>query len=150
MSDIHIASVVQIATGVPATFDKAGYEALTWVTIEGMVEAPSFGSTHADINIPSLATGRTKIFKGADTGVSSSLAWSYVAADAGQAAILAAAQAATGEYSLSVTDPDDVNVEYCSGIVKDYLPNKPTTTSFAGASVNFVPNYNSVVTTTPV
>lgn len=149
MSEIHIRSVVQIATGAPATFDKAGYEALTWVTINGMVEAPAFASTHADINVPSLGTGRTKIRKGADTGVSSSLAFSTVDSDAGQAAVLAASKAATGEYSLSITDPDDVNVEYCTGIVKDYAPNKPTTTSFAGASANFVPNYNSVIAATP-
>lgn len=148
MSEIHISSVVKIATGVPATFDKAGYEALSWVTIEGMVEAPQFGSTHADINVPSLA-GRTKIRKGANTGVSTSLAFSRVDSDAGQAAVLAASLAATGEYSLSVTDPDDVNVEYCSGIVKDYLPNKPTTTSYVGASANFVPNYDSIEVATP-
>lgn len=147
MSEIHIESTVAIATGTPATFDKAGYEALTWVFVNGMVEAPSFGTTHADIAIPSLATGRTAIRKGASTGQNSSLAFSEVSADPGQAAVLAASLAATGEYSLRLIDADVAVAEYCSGIIKDYLPNKPTTSSYTGASANFVPNYDPLVTT---
>lgn len=142
MSDTHIGGTLKIATGAPATFDKAGYEALTWTTINGVVEAPAFASTHADIQIPSLG-GRTKLRKGAETGVASSLAWETVASDAGQAAVIAAS-AARGEYSLCYINPDEDSYDYATGIVKDYSPNKPTNSSYEGGTAQFVPNYTPV------
>lgn len=148
MTDIHIGEVVRIATGIPATFDKAGYEAMTWVVINGMVEAPAFASTHSDIAIPSLATGRTTMRKGAEAGVASSLVFSTVAADAGQVAVVAASRA-RGQYSISVLNPAATAISYASGIIKDHAPNKPTTSSYDGSSFNFVPNYTAVDTTPP-
>ena len=37
MSGIDIGTTVAIATGVPATFTEAGYEAITWVNVVGLV-----------------------------------------------------------------------------------------------------------------
>ena len=147
MSAIPTGGTVAIATGTPATFDKAGYEALTWVVISGPIEAPTSATTHADIAIPSLG-GRTKIRKGAETGVASPLSWEEVADDPGQAAVIAACLA-RGEYSISYTDPDDVNVTYSSGVLKDYAPNAPTNSSYRGGTCQFVPNYNAITVATP-
>lgn len=148
MSGIHIEGTLEIATGVPATFDKAGYEALTFVEVDGMIEAPTFASTHGDISIP-LLKGWTKIRKGPETGVSSSIVYSSEAGDdAGQLAVLAACRA-RGEYSLRWTPPDATSVKYSSGILKDYQPNKPTQSSYEGATCNFVPNYVPIAATPP-
>lgn len=148
MSAIHIEGTLEIATGVPATFDKAGYEALTFVEISGLIEAPAFSTTHSDIQIPSLS-GRTKIRKGAEIGVASSIVYETVDSDAGQAAVVAAC-AARGEYSLRWTPPaTGADVTYCSGILKDHTPNKPTNASYEGAQCSFVPNYTDVTTTAP-
>ena len=150
MSDIHIGTVVEIVVGAPTTYDKAGYETLfaDGDAVGGMVEAPAFATTHSDIQIPSLGTGFTKTRKGAEVGVSSSMMWSTAASDAGQTALIAASRA-RAEYSLSVLSADGVSISYCTGIIKDYAPNKPTTTSYVGGAVNFVPNVNEVLTTPP-
>jgi hypothetical protein len=148
MSTSDIGTAVAIATGAPATQNKAGFEALTWVVINGIQEAPTFGTTHADIDVPDLSTGFTTGLKGAETGVADSLMFREIAADAGQVAVLAAARA-RAEYSLRTISPDGTVYTYCSGLVKDYVPNKPTTTSYAGASVTFRPNAVPVVTTAP-
>jgi hypothetical protein len=147
MSAIHIDGTLEIATGVPATRDKAGYEALVWAAIGGLIEAPAFATTHADVQVPSLS-GRTRIMKGAETGVASSVSWEDVANDPGQAALIAAA-VGRGEYSLRWTPPGSPTADYSSGIVKDYSPNKPTNGSFAGGTCQFVPNYQTVTETVP-
>ena len=148
MSTSDIGTAVAIATGAPATQDKAGFEALTWVVINGIQEAPTFGTTHADIDVVDLGTGFTTGLKGAETGVADSLMFREVVSDAGQAAVLAAARA-RGEYSLRTIDPTTTVYTYASGIVKDYVPNKTKTNSFAGASVTFRPNAVPVITTEP-
>lgn len=148
MTAIHIEGTLEIATGVPATFDKAGCEALTYVNIAGLIEAPAFQTTHSDINIPAL-DGRTKIEKGGEVGNPSSIVFSEVASDPGQAAVLAACRA-RGEYTVRWTPPGaGADVTYASGILKDYAPNKPTNSSYAGATCQFVPNYTPVTTTAP-
>jgi hypothetical protein len=148
MTAIHIEGTLEIATGVPATFDKAGYEALTFIEISGLIEAPAFATTHTDINVPSLG-GRTKILKGAEIGTASSIVYEDVDSDAGQAAVLAACRA-RGEYSLRWTPPESgADVTYASGILKDFAPNKPTNASYAGATCQFVPNYVPVTAAAP-
>mgnify|MGYP001627959918 FL=1 len=145
---IHIEGTLEIATGAPATFDKSGYEALTFVEITGLIEAPQFATTHSDIQVPSLG-GRTKIMKGAEVGVASSIVYEAVDSDSGQAAVLAACRA-RGEYSLRWTPPaSGADVTYATGILKDYAETKPTNASYEGAQCNFVPNYVPVTAAAP-
>lgn len=150
MSDIHIGQIVEIVAGIPTTFDKAGYETLFAGAdaIAGVVEAPAFASSHTDIPIPNLGTGRTVTRKGANIGIASPLLFSTVDSDAGQAAVKAGC-AARAEYSLSILNPGGTAITYCSGILKDFTPNKPTTTSYDGATATFVPNYDELPTTPP-
>lgn len=148
MTAIHIEGTLEIATGVPGTFDKAGCEALTFVEIAGLIEAPAFQTTHADINVPSL-DGRTKVLKGAEIGSASSIVYEDVEGDPGQAALVNACRA-RGEYTLRWTPPESgAEVTYASGILKDFAPNKPTSASFAGGLCQFVPNYDPVTVSAP-
>ena len=148
MSTVDIGTAVAIATGAPATNDKAGYEDLTWVVINGILEAPTFATTHADIDVPDLVTGFTTGLKGAETGVASSLVWRTIPADAGQAAVIAAA-VARASYSLRTIEPGGTVYKYAHGIIKDYEPNKPTVSSFDGGQVMFRPNVVGLTTTAP-
>ena len=148
MSTSDIGTAVAIATGAPATNDKAGFEALTWVVINGIIEAPTFATTHSAIDVPDLATGFTTGLKGAETGVASSLVWRTIAADAGQTAVIAAALA-RATYSIRTIEPGAAVYKYAQGIIMDYEPNKPTVSSFEGGQVMFRPNAQGVVTTAP-
>lgn len=148
MSTVDIGTSVAIATGAPATNDKAGYEALTWVVVNGIIEAPTFATNHADIEVPDLATGFTTALKGAESGVDSSIVWRTIASDNGQAAVIAAA-ATRGTYSIRTIEPGGTVYKYAHGIVKSYEPNKPTVSSFDGGQVMFRPNSVGLVTTAP-
>ena len=80
----HIGKIVSVAAGVPATFDKAGYEALTWVVVANPIVAPSPGWETSLIDVPNLTTGITKGDKGASVGRVSEMSFEEVAADPGQ------------------------------------------------------------------
>jgi hypothetical protein len=149
MSTSDITTKLYIATGVPATFDKAGYEALTWVQVKGIVSVGSIGVTDSIIDVPDLETGFTKSVKGARVGTVIPVAMREIKSDAGQAALKTACEAFT-EYSFKVLEPTAADeVEYISGLPHDWLRNERSTTAYAGFTANIRSNYPSVVVATP-
>lgn len=149
MSTSDITSTLFIATGVPATFDKAGYEALSWVQVKGIVSIGAIGVTDNIIDVPDLETGFTKGVKGARVGTVIPVAMREIKADAGQVAFEAACDAFT-EYSFKIQEPSAANaVEYVSGLPHDWSRNERSTTVYAGFTANIRSNYPSVVTTPP-
>lgn len=151
MSTSDITTRVYIATGIPATFDKSGYEALfaSGTQIKGIVSVGAIGVTDNIIDVPDLETGFTKGVKGARVGTVIALAMREIKSDAGQAALEAACQAFT-EYSIKVMEPTaSGEVEYISGLPHDWSRNERSTTAYAGFTANFRSNYPSVVTTVP-
>jgi hypothetical protein len=150
MSVNLIGTKIAIATGRPATNDKAGFDALTWVQAEqGTVSVGAIGDTNETITVPDLTTGRNTTIKGAVTGDTVNVAFSRdrVAATgalaAAQAAFQAAAQAMGGEYSIRVTEKDGV-AHYFTGQVMNWKQTEMTTTSYAGFS------FDCAINTTPV
>jgi len=149
MSTSDITSKLYIATGVPATFDKAGYEAMTWVQVKGIVSVGTIGVTDAIIDVPDLETGFTKGVKGARTGTDTPVAMREIKADPGQVAFKAACAAFT-EYSFKVLEPAASDeVEYISGLPKDWQRNERSTASYAGFTATIRANYPSVVVAAP-
>ena len=149
MSTSDITTRVFLATGVPATFDKAGYEAMTWLQVQGIVSVGTIGVTDSIIDVPDLETGFTKGVKGARVGTVTALAMREIKSDAGQDALKTACEAFT-EYSLKVLEPTaSGEVEYISGLPHDWTRNERSTTAYAGYTANFRSNYPSVVTTIP-
>jgi hypothetical protein len=145
MSAPHIGTKVAIATGLPATFNEAGYEALTWVDISGIVSVSETGDEGAAIDVPNLTTGRTKTSKGATKGQPINIAYADVASDAGQAAVIAASKT-TAEYSLRISEPGASGApeRYFSGPVMNFRRRERSTTSYAGASFAVADNYGEV------
>lgn len=148
MSRSGIGTIVHIATGVPATFDKAGYEAMTWVKIENIEMVGSFSVTDSIIEVPHLESGFTKGIKGARAGTTVALPYEGDTTDAGQIALRDAARARSGEYSVRVTLPADgggvSQVEAASGLIYDFLKNDISTSDYDGASATMRTNYVSV------
>ncbi len=84
MSTSDITSKLFIAPGVPATRNKAGYEALTWTQVKGIVSIGATGTTNSPIEVPDLETGFTLAVKGARAGNVVAVAMREVKADEGQ------------------------------------------------------------------
>lgn len=143
MSTNDIGTTFAIATGVPATFDEAGYEAMTWVNIGGLVSIGEVGDDHETISVPDLTLGRIRTIKGAATGTTIPVALREVLADAGQTAAQTAAKAAGGEYSFRVGEPGTVE-QYFSGVCMSWKRTERSTGSYAGFTFSVTTNYPTV------
>ena len=158
MTKSHIGKSLFFATALPATNDAAGFEALTWVKVEGYQGGAQFGFDHADIDVPDLESGLTPRLKGMGTGAASTLTFRKVAADtAGQGGLktLADGGGTVGSIkigrgsgaagALATGDP----VEYAQGYFKSHTKMEATGTSHEGFSVVFQQNAPDVEATQP-
>jgi len=142
--------------GSPATNNKAGFEALTWVQLKGTQSLPVFGVTHNNIDVSDLGTGFTSGVKGAATGKDTTLTYHGDGTDTGIATAIVAANAQSGVYSLKIvrgsgTDGGDGPapvagdvVQYAHGYLHTYEENPKDDSSFEGASINFKQNAATV------
>jgi hypothetical protein len=138
--------------GTPATNNTAGFEALTWVQLKGTQMLPSFGVTHANIDVSDLGTGFTSGVKGAATGNDSTFTFHGSGADTGIATAIVAANAQAGLYSLKIvrgsgTDTGDGPaavagdvVSYATGYLHTHALNEKDDSSFEGATISFKQN----------
>lgn len=159
MSQPHLLKAIYVTAGVPATNDAAGFAALTWTRVAHPVTGPSFGISHANIDVPNLETGFTLGAKGAGSGVDSSMAFASVASDTGQALLktLGEAGGAEGYGSIKLARIETpagepatgAAVEYATGYFHSYTENAADTTSYEGFSVNFKQNNTAVKATEP-
>lgn len=157
MSQPHLLKAIYVTAGVPATNNEAGFEALTWTRVAHPVTGPSFGITHANIDVPNLETGFTLGAKGAGSGIDSQMSFADKAADAGQALLkqLAEAGGANGYGSIRLAriatpggDPiTGAEVQFATGYFHSYTENAADTTSYEGFSVNFKQNAPAVTGT---
>ncbi|NDV52107.1 hypothetical protein [Salipiger sp. PrR003] len=157
MTESHIGATIFISTTLPATNDAAGYEALTWLEVKGPIQEPQLGKTDAMIDVPDLTTGFTTAVKGAGTGMDSQAQFRDVPNDAGQAALIAAAQSYPGKIAVKIgygtgvanalTTGDPVT--YSQGVAHSYQRNQGNTTSYRGFQVGFRQNAPAVDATEP-
>ena len=84
MSQPHLLKAIYVTAGVPTANTAAAFAALTWTRVAHPVTGPSFGLTHANIDVPNLETGFTLGAKGAGSGIDRQMSSATVAADAGR------------------------------------------------------------------
>lgn len=155
----NIGKSVYYSPALPATNDAAGFEALTWTEVEHPIQAPQFGISHANIDVPDLKGGLTIGVKGAASGTDSQSTYRIEGGEleTGQTALKTAAETSgtVGSFkigrgsgtagALATGDP----VEYAQGYVHSYVENQATNDSYEGFSVNFKQNAVSVKATEP-
>jgi hypothetical protein len=138
--------------GVPATNNKAGFEALSFVQLGGVQMLPSFGVTHTNIDVSDLGTGFTEGVKGPATGNDSTFTYHGIPTASGIATAITAANAQAGAYSLKIvrgSGTDSGNgpapvagdvVQYAQGYLHTYVLNPKDDTSFEGGTISFKQN----------
>lgn len=158
MTKNHIGKTVYIATSQPATNDAAGFEALTYVQVAGVQQAPQFGTTHAMIAVDDLQKGRVENIKGSGSGVSTQMTCRKVDGDTGQGNVETTAVDADGVCAIKIgygTGADEAlvsgdPVEYAQGVLHSYADMQATTTNYEGFTVTFQQNADTVKATEPV
>ena len=98
MSDIFssVGTLVAVAAADPATYDAAGFGALTYLSCGEVAEVPSFGAEAALATHTPLKTGIVAKRRGSINYGSLTLTMAYSDADTGQAALKTAGDAIPG------------------------------------------------------
>lgn len=159
MTGSHIGKTIYVAEALPATNDAAGFNALTWVKVNGVQTLPQLGVSHANIDVPDLQTGLTSGIKGAASGNDSTATFRLVPADPGQIDVrtLANAGGTLGAASIKIVKGSRVNqapatgdpVQYAQGYFHSYMEIQGDDSSHEGFSVNFKQNALTVDTVNP-
>jgi hypothetical protein len=75
-----------ISATLPATFNEAGYEALTWTEIGGITSIPPTGGSYGEVSINLVKCGKC-VKKGIKTFGSGSIEFAHSLTDTGQIAM---------------------------------------------------------------
>lgn len=116
MSNVMTSAGTTLSIGTyPATYDAAGFAAVSWTAVAEITDLGSFGKTYTEVKHTSLTRRQTQKFKGSYDNGSLQLKIAKVTSDAGQVAMLAAL-ASDSSYAFKVTLQDG-KIEYFSGKV---------------------------------
>lgn len=148
----YIGYTLELATGAPATDDKAGNEALTFEDVTSYSTVPVSRFSTSDIDVDDLFTGITLGTKGMGTGQNQTIAFHKLSGDTGHAAVIAAAAVDQAEQvTWRVGRPSGIDeVEYLTGILRNYQPKEGNGQNDAGFTVEFRQNRAGLITTRPV
>lgn len=108
-------STLAITASAPATFDAAGYNALTYVNIGEITDLGELGREYALVNHSPLGDRRVKKFKGSYQSGSISLQFGKDFSDAGQI-LLTTASTNDNTYTFRLTLQDGKKL-YFTGMV---------------------------------
>lgn len=127
MSDIvsSVGTVVSVADASPATYDAAGFAALSWSACGELAELPSFGAEAALATHTPLATGIVAKRRGSLNYGSVALTMALSDTDAGQGILQTAAEAAAGADAQVAVKVELVSgeIQYFTAQVMSYRTN---------------------------
>jgi len=152
-----IGQTIFVAEAYPSANTAAGFEALSWVKVNGLQTLPQLGVTHSMIDVPDLQTGFTSAVKGAGQGADTTATFREVASDAGQEDIKNSADSQAGILSIKIVDGSGAAqapvsgdpVLYAQGIAHSYQPNQGDNASFEGFTIGFRQNAPTIAATQP-
>lgn len=98
-------TVISISAAAPATFDKTGYEALTWAKIGEITDGGSHGKTYAEVKHMPIDNRAVQKYKGSFDNGTKTLQMAVDPADAGQV-LLHTALGSDADYSFKVLYQD--------------------------------------------
>ena len=134
-----------IVSGEPATYDSAGFAALSFVNVGEIVSLGAHGASYSLVTHSPLDKRRVEKFKGSVNDGSMALSLGMDIADAGQIVLIAGADGANVDaiHSVELTYQDG-STEYFTAIVMNYERNPSTIDTIIGANVTIELN-NKIV-----
>lgn len=95
---------VHISAAAPATYDAAGFAALSWTLVGELETLPEINVTHTTTSFTNLTTAKTSIAKGAEEAITTNITCALDRDDAGQAMLTTARKSLTAIVSVKVTE----------------------------------------------
>lgn len=142
-------TLLSVVKGQPATYNEAGYSALSFVEVGEVTDIPEYGPTTTTVTHEPLATGITQKLKGFIDYGSVSLGLGYDTTDAGQA-ILSEGVDGTGQFDEHsfMIEYSDGEVDYFTAQIFSCTKNPSTSNSVVASTVSIEIN-TSITTVTP-
>ena len=137
-------TILSVVAEDPATFDEAGYEALVFVLVGGVIDLPEYGPNVQVVESNPLATGVTEKFKGFINYGSQAIGLEFDAEDAGQIILAAGAEGATKNTQHAI------KIEYQDGSVDFYSARIFSYTKAPGSANSMVGSTAQVEINTPI
>jgi hypothetical protein len=131
----NASTALAIFAGSPATYDAAGFGAITYVVVAEVVSIGEHGGTTALVTHNPLSTRRTAKFKGSINDGSMPVGLGMDLTDAGQAALIAGALGANIDVDHSVRIIyQDGSIEYFEAKIMSYSRNPGTVDQIVAAN----------------
>jgi len=137
---------IRAVEGAPATFDEAGFGALSFVNIGQVSNIPAFGPTVQVVESNPLATGITEKFVGFVNYGSVALEADYDDEDAGQALVTDAVTTTDASFGKDFS----FELEYQSGAKRYWVGKFFSATENPGSANSMVSTSMNVEINTPV
>jgi len=132
-----------ISATLPATYNEAGYAALTYVNVGEITNIGEFGKEFALVSHNPLATRGTKKSKGSFNNGSLGPALALDESDAGQV-LMRAAVDLDNPYAFLIT-ADNGDKYYMEGLVMTFKPNFGGVDDIITASTTIEINHNPII-----
>ena len=131
-------TTLQISIGQPATYDSAGFAALTYTLVASVVSIGEHGGTTALITFSPLDTRRVAKYKGSINNGSMPVALGFDLSDAGQLLLKDGALGASidVDHAVKITYQNGT-IEYFQSKVMSYTRNPGTIDSIVAANTTF-------------
>ena len=143
-----IGAIISIDAAEPATYDEAGFAALTYDEIGEAISIGAYGGTAEVLTQTPVKTGIVKKVKGSKNYGSQAVQFGVIT-DAGQTALQAGFDGANSSVIHSVkVEYDDGVVRYYTALVTSYEYQEVSSSSFVNASSTLELN-NSIVEVIP-
>lgn len=137
-------TTIELSAGVPATYDQAGFAALTFTALGEVTSAPgSGGKTFEDVSYTTLADRATKHLKGTSDQAEQTLEVVDDRDDAGQV-LAKAALDSDNEYAMKVTY-NNGEIDYAQVLVTGYEGSGGDANTIRTSSMTFRRNYQGTV-----
>lgn len=127
-------TTISISAVLPATYDSAGFAALTFTTIGEITDAGEYGKTYNLVSHNPLGDRKTYKFKGSYNNGSMTLQMGRVPDDAGQTILLAALDS-DNSYSIKVVLQDGT-INYFTAQIMSYTTSVGSVDQITAATVS--------------
>jgi hypothetical protein len=116
-----VGTCVSVSAALPATFDAAGYGALTFTQVGELESIGEINVRHAAITFQNMCTGKTSTLKGAEEAVAVTLGVALDRDDAGQSIMATARKSLTTKVSVKILEANGDIVFFHGFVMSDTI-----------------------------
>tara|TARA_R100000541_G_scaffold30953_4_gene39908 strand:- start:7685 stop:8131 length:447 start_codon:yes stop_codon:yes gene_type:complete len=131
-----VGTAYAVSAAEPATYDQAGFAALTWTDVAEVTDLGEYGATYEVVTHNPLATRRTVKKKGTVNDGALAMQLGRDPSDAGQVLLIAGVDGVARDtvHSHRITHQDGT-IQYVTGQIFSYTTNVGSANQIVGASV---------------